>query len=115
MTWSKRIGVWLLAALAVVLPVFGWLRERKARQAADRRLAGERARYDRAAEVAAQERATRERQVKRDEAARMKMSEAIKPHEARADAARQLGTLSASGDAEALRELAARLNGGTPK
>lgn len=115
MTWLKRIGVWLLAALAVVLPVFGWFRERKARKAADRRLAGERARYDRAAQVGGQERAIRERRAKRDELARMQMEEAIKPHEAQADAARQLGTLSASGDAEALRELAARLNGGTPK
>jgi hypothetical protein len=50
--WLKRIGLWMLAALAVIIPAFGWLRERRRRQAAEQRWRDEVERGQRAAEVA---------------------------------------------------------------
>lgn len=36
MSWLRRIALWVVAALAVVIPGWGWWRERRARQAAER-------------------------------------------------------------------------------
>ena len=52
MTWLRRIGGWLLIALAALVPAWGWLRERHARKAAEQRWHDEVARGQREAALA---------------------------------------------------------------
>jgi cytochrome b561 len=90
--WLKRIGTWMLVALAAVLPVLGWLSERRKRREAEAAWAHEIARTQRAivTEVAI---AT----VKADHAEAVKAiavdTESVAaPHEAAAAAVRAIDT-----------------------
>jgi hypothetical protein len=88
--WLKRIGLWMLAALAVIVPAFGWLRERRRRQAAEQRYRDEVERGQRAAEVArALARIEKDRQT-REARVRVEAESRAVAHEAHAADAMEL-------------------------
>jgi len=67
-SWLRRLGAWIAAALAVLLPVWGWWRERARRKQAVAALIGERAVFDRIAEIEARASARRVEIARRVEA-----------------------------------------------
>jgi hypothetical protein len=84
MRWLRRIGLWLLAALAVIVPVWGWLRERRARSEAERRWLDEIDRSRRLAELERDRRRLESERHAREAKVRVATEAAAVAHETRA-------------------------------
>lgn len=111
MTILRRIGAWVLAALAVVLPVWGWLRERRARQEAEARHRYEVALARRESVHRRQLRVLEASHRERVSEIQVQTEKVAAPIEARAAEVRVLGAEAEAGDEAALQALADRLNG----
>ena len=110
MTWLRRIGWALLAALSFILPGLGWLRERRLRKQADARWKSEVAINRRQAEINAGLSRVRDRRDQRIETIAARRESERAPIIAEARVVHDLGVKAESGDDGALDELAAKLN-----
>lgn len=104
--WLRRLGTWLLVALAALVPAWGWLRERRARQAAERRWADEVERGRRLAELERERRRIEADRHAREAKVRTETESAAVAHETRAQEALEI--------ADDLDALAERLNRTSP-
>ena len=84
MIWLKRIGLWLVVALGALLPAWGWLRERRARKAAELRWHEEVARGQREAALERERRTIEANTAKAETAIAVRVEAAAAVHEARA-------------------------------
>jgi hypothetical protein len=90
MAWLRRIGLWVVIVLSVVVPGLGWWRERQARRLAERRWQDEVARGFRLAELERDRRRMEAERHAREAKVRTETEKAAVAHETRAADARAL-------------------------